>query len=137
MKMILFIMSAWLSSAHQPRAAHDKVDLIEVNHYHDETGRHVFDQLIFYDWNEAQHRFNVRAWRLIKDPKHLPRQDHRSNTWRVIWHDAGTLRVVESRSQRETWTQYDPELVNREYLPQERRKELSRAPGAQVRYVTH
>jgi hypothetical protein len=25
---------------------------------------------------------------------------------------------------RETWTQYDPELVEREYLPKERRREL-------------
>jgi hypothetical protein len=25
---------------------------------------------------------------------------------------------------RETWTQYDPELIEREYLPRERRREL-------------
>jgi len=41
-----------------------------------------------------------------------------------MWHDGEQLRNVHSRSIRETWTQYDPELVEREYLPKERRKEL-------------
>jgi hypothetical protein len=31
---------------------------------------------------------------------------------------------------RESWTQYDPELVEREFLPQERRRELHRRVSA-------
>ena len=37
---------------------------------------------------------------------------------------------------RETWTQYDPELVEREFLPKERRKELRKElRGAKVESV--
>ena len=46
----------------------------------------------------------------------------------ALWQDCGQggeiLRRVHSQSIRETWTQHDPELVEREYLPKERRKEL-------------
>ena len=52
-----------------------------------------------------------------------------------MWHDGEQIRQIRSKSIRETWTQYDPELVEREYLPKERRKELrtvkvSRPPAA-------
>lgn len=42
----------------------------------------------------------------------------------ATWHDGELLRVIEAASFRETWTQYDPELVERDYLPKERRREL-------------
>jgi len=41
-----------------------------------------------------------------------------------MWQDGEQIRYIHSKSIRETWTQYDPELVEREYLPKERRKEL-------------
>lgn len=110
----------------------DAVDLVEVNHYHDARGQHVFDQLIFYDWSSQKRRFQVRAWRLIKSESQFPRRDHRSGTWLVRWHDDGTMREVTASSQRETWTQYDPELVERANLPQEQRLDLStRANGGE------
>lgn len=111
----------------------DRVDLVEVNHYHDERGRKVFDQLIFYDWSEQRKRFQVRAWRLIKNDRQLPRRDYDSDLYRVVWHDEGVLREVIAKSQRETWTQYDPELVEREYLPQDQRIDLSTLPLAMLR----
>jgi hypothetical protein len=53
----------------------DSVDLTEVNHFYDEHGRLVFDQIIFYDWSASDSRYNVRAWRLIKHPSQLPQRD--------------------------------------------------------------
>ncbi len=103
----------------------DHVDLIEVNHYHDAHGRHVFDQLIFYDWSRQKRRFDVRAWRLIKADNQLPRRAHRSGHWIVRWHDDGVLREVTATNRRETWTQHDPELIERESLAQEQRLELT------------
>ena len=103
----------------------DSVDLVEVNHYHDARGEPVFDQLIFYDWSRQKRRFQVRAWRLIKSENQLPRRDHRDGHWLVRWHDEGLLREVTAESRRETWTRYDPELVERDFLPQEQRLELS------------
>jgi hypothetical protein len=104
--------------------ARESVDLIELNHFYDEHGRLVFDQVIFYDWSVADSRYNVRAWRLVKNPAQLPQRDWKDGGYSAMWQDGEQIRHVRSKSIRETWTQYDPELVEREYLPKERRKEL-------------
>lgn len=103
-----------------------RVDLIELNHFVDDQGREVFQQLIFYDWSPSQQRFLVRAWRLVKRPSQLPRR--RWNPYRVecSWHDNGRLRQVVSSSMRETWSQQDPERVNRKLLPEDERVPLFR-----------
>lgn len=106
----------------------DHVDLVEVNHFYDEQGKRVFDQVIFYEWCGAEGRYNVRAWRLLKTHEQVPLKDWKRGDYVAVWHDGETLREVRSRSIRETWTQYDPELVEREFLPKEQRKELSRTP---------
>lgn len=106
--------------------AYDQVDLIEVNHFYDEHGRLVFDQIIFYDWSAEQNRYHVRAWRLLKNVSQVPRRNWRRNDWETIWHDGNILRRVRSKGARETWTQYDPELVEREFLPKEKRRELTK-----------
>jgi hypothetical protein len=113
----------------------ESVDLIELNHFYDEHGRLVFDQVIFYDWSASEARYNVRAWRLVKNPAQLPQRDWAAGGYTAMWHDGEQIRHLRSKSIRETWTQYDPELVEREYLPKERRKELrtvklSRPPAA-------
>jgi len=105
--------------------ARNGVDLVEINHFHDEQGRLVFDQVIFYDWSASQSRYLVRAWRLLKSPAQVPHQDFQRGGFVAIWHDGDVLRKVQARQLRETWTQYDPELVSREFLPKEQRKELA------------
>ena len=104
--------------------ARESVDLIELNHFYDEHGRLVFDQVIFYDWSLAESRYNVRAWRLVKNPSQLPQRDWSGGGYSAMWQDGEQIRHIRSKSIRETWTQYDPELVEREYLPKEKRKEL-------------
>lgn len=106
----------------------EAVDLIELNHFYDEQGRLVFDQVIFYDWSEG--RYNVQAWRLVKNHNQLPQRDWASAVtgvpagYSAMWQDGEQIRHIYSKSIRETWTQYDPELLEREVLPKERRKEL-------------
>jgi hypothetical protein len=104
----------------------DHVDLVEVNHFYDEHGKRVFDQVIFYDWCADAGRYNVRAWRLLKTQDQVPLKNWQRGDYAAVWHDGDILREVRSRSIRETWTQYDPELVEREFLPKEQRRELSR-----------
>jgi len=104
--------------------ARESVDLIELNHFYDEHGRLVFDQVIFYDWSPSDARYNVRAWRLVKNPAQLPQRDWNGGGYSAMWQDGEQIRNIRSKSIRETWTQYDPELVEREYLPKEKRKEL-------------
>ena len=116
--------------------ARERVDLMEVNHFYDEQGRLVFDQVIFYDWSSEHSRYMVRAWRLVKNPAQLPSRDWRDGGYQAVWQDGEILRRVQSPSMRETWTQYDPELVEREYLPKERRKELRKElRGAKIESV--
>lgn len=104
--------------------ASEQVDLVEVNHFYDDQGRHVFDQVIFYDWADGHGRHMVRAWRLVKNPSQLPQRNWKDGTYAALWYDNDVLRKVQAKSMRESWTQYDPELVEREYLPKEKRKDL-------------
>jgi hypothetical protein len=113
-----------LGIAPREDVARESVDLIELNHFYDEHGRLVFDQVIFYDWSAAEGRYHVRAWRLVKNSSQLPQRDWATGGYTAMWQDGEQLRHIQSKSIRETWTQYDPELVEREYLPKERRKEL-------------
>jgi hypothetical protein len=113
-----------LSILPAPGVAREAVELIELNHFYDEQGRLVFDQVIFYDWSRDDARYMVRAWRLVKQPAQLPRREHASGGYVATWSDGKLLRVIRAPSFRETWTQYDPELVEREYLPKDRRREL-------------
>ena len=111
------------------REAIDQVDLAEINHFYDEQGRLVFDQIIFYDWCPAQSRYNVRDWRLLKNPAQVPLRNWREGNFVAAWHDfkdRDLLRKVKAKMVRQTWTQYDPELLEREFLAQEKRLELTK-----------
>lgn len=101
-----------------------RVDLIELNHFVDDEGREVFRQVIFYDWSREHHRFHVRAWRLIKNDSQLPVRSWKPQQFQCTWHDDGLLRQVWSPKMRETWSQRDPERVNRAMLPEDQRKPL-------------
>jgi hypothetical protein len=99
-----------------------KAELVEVNHYHDSLGTPVFSQLIFYEWSSQRKRFDIREWRLIKNQSMYPVP--KGGRWFLRWHDDGIMREVKIGSLRETWTKHDPELVERDYLPQDQRLPL-------------
>ena len=61
--------------------ASEQVDLVEVNHFYDDQGRHVFDQVIFYDWAEGHSRHMVRDWRLVKNPAQLPQRNWKDGSY--------------------------------------------------------
>ena len=108
----------------------DTVDLIEVNHYYDSQGRLVFDQVIFYEWSQPDARFHVTAWRLLKSSWQVPRKRWNDGCYTTTWRDGDVMRCVVGRNMRETWTQFDPELVERDYLPREYRRGLSSSPDS-------
>ena len=103
----------------------DRVDLIEVNHLYDQHGRHVIDQLIFYDWDSATRRFQVRAWRLLKSEEQRPRKSWPKGDYVTTWRDQNIVRRVHAVQTRETWTTHDPEVREREIYPMEQRLDLS------------
>ncbi len=100
------------------------VDLVELNHFLDDNGREVFRQVVFFDWCGEQRQFHVRAWRLVKQPSQLPRRVWEPSGYLVRWQDKSVTREVWSKSMRETWTQEDPERVNRRILPENERRPL-------------
>ncbi len=102
----------------------EEVDLIELNHFLDDQGREVFQQLIFYDWSRHDREFHVRAWRLIKKPQQEPRRHWKPAGYLCSWRDNAVTREVWSPALRETWTQKDPERVNRKMLPENLRMPL-------------
>lgn len=97
-------------------------DVVEVNHFHDDDGRKVFDQIIWWEWLGGAKV--VRDWRLLKTPRQMPQQ--RNGWYESTWWDGETLRRVRAKAYCETWTFHDPELKNRDHWPQEKRTKLSR-----------
>lgn len=98
----------------------EKCEICEFNHFCDDHGKLIFDQVIFYDENSS-----VIAWRLMKD--------NGPSTEEYIWRDGLHIRHVKYKILKETWTQDDPELTERDKLPKERRRELSNGLGKKQR----
>jgi hypothetical protein len=112
--------------------AEETVDLIEINHFHDDQGRPVFDQILFYDWSPAQGRYQLRDWRLLKSQNQIPLASARDREFVAVWTDPktrDTLRATKAKIVRETWTHFDPELVEREYLAENLRRKLKDVPA--------
>lgn len=127
--MLPLLLLAALPAADAPPApplTWDRVDLIEVNHFHDEHGKLVFDQLILWEWRPAESRYQVRGWHLLKSPHEWPRPAAGVG-WRATWWEGEILRQVEAPHCRETWGQVDLELREREELPEKARRPLTPA----------
>ena len=107
----------------------ERVDLVEVNHYFDENGNPVFDQVIYYEWSGQKSRFHVRTWRPLETIAQLPTYESTTGEHVATWqdrHDGNRLRQVRANAVQETWTQYDPEMQNRRFVPRKARRDLSR-----------
>ena len=113
------------STGGSPAVARQHVDLIELHHSYDDVGRHVFDQLVFYQWSEARKSYRVIAWRMVKRDEQLPVRIWRPRGYRCIWQDDGIMREVWAPLYRETWSQHDPERANRKVFPEASRPELA------------
>lgn len=102
MKTILIFIASILP--HDAHVVRETVDCVERNNYHDGDGRLVFTQYVFWDWTGERHE--VAAWRLAKDGFlfHPPV---------VTWTEENRTRQVRGAYWRETWTQYDVEMVER------------------------
>lgn len=104
----------------------DRFDTLEVNHYYDSCGRLVFDQLIVWRFCRVREIEVCEAWRLIKTPGMRPEFQWHREEWSSLFTDGDLVREVCAPRFRETWTQVDNELENRELYPKEKRRELSK-----------
>lgn len=95
------------------------VDVIEINHPIDiATGKENFSQFLFRNYDGRD--FPITDWRLCKGQQLTKHGDY----WRLTWMDGGRMNSVRAESVIETWSDYDPELAEREKLPKEKRKLL-------------
>lgn len=122
-----------VSAVPMPAKTVDSFSLVEVNHLYDTRGRLIFDQVVYYHWSQADQRFQVGAWRIVKSQWHLPRKRTSDGRYIATWIDNGVLRRVVADNMRETWTKDDPEVVEREFLSPEFRRGLTDAAPLKVR----
>lgn len=134
-----FMLVALLAIPSDPgphgRDVTEKVDLIELNHFYDDLGRHAYDQVIFYDWSPDYRRFHVIAWCLVEnDVSRMPTRNPGNGEYSVRWYDrdAKVRREVRSPLYRETWSQVDPERDNKKLLDEKYRSSLRRLPQREV-----
>ncbi len=109
----------------------ESVDLIELNHFYDDLGRHTYDQVIFYEWSVEYSRYHVIAWCLVEDDQsRLPVLLPGGRQVQVRWYDRDVKRYRDVRSPlfRETWTQTDPERENKKLLEEKYRSSLLKIP---------
>lgn len=114
-----------LSIIPHDQVVRDSYDSVELNHYFDEEGRAIFDQIIFYKWRDIYAGDDIVDWRLVKQWGHIPQRDRQQGGYIMIF-DEDPTRVVRAKSFEETWTQHDPELTGRDTLPKEFRENLTR-----------
>ncbi len=123
------ILALALSNSTGSKTCTEQVDLIELNHFHDCLGRHVYDQVIFYEWSEEHLQYHVRAWCLVEDRElenRRPVKSYSDDRYHVRWHDRdqNLNRCITSLHFRESWTQIDPERANKKLLDERQRTAL-------------
>jgi len=129
---IVLLCGASVPKGH--RIIEEQVDMIELNHFFDPQGRHVYDQVIFYHVAPETGKFRVRAWCLIEDRESLsrrPLRDPHTSTARVEWYDENQkiVRRLTSKLFRESWTQVDPERSDKVQLEEKLRLSLADCPS--------
>ena len=110
--------------------AQEHVDMIEINHFYDCRGCHVYDQVIFWRRNPGTLRFEVGFWTLCDEQDKYPTRLS-DGLIHCRWQDGQQFRDVRSRLLRESWTQTDPERENRRQLDEADRCGLICRPQSQ------
>lgn len=99
--------------------AEHHVDLIERNAVHcAETGRFNFEQWVFWVWDADEGKHRCIGFKLVKTERLRRRRDE----W-ILPTEEG---LIVAPHRNATATLYDPELVDREMWPKERRREVFR-----------
>ena len=129
---LCFVLCATISHKGN-HLAEEVVDLIELNHFYDQQGRLVYDQVIFYERAPESGRFQVRAWCLVEDRECLnrrPIKNQQTQLYQVDWFDSDQrlLRKITSRLYHESWTQVDPERTNKKIHDERLRISLIQSP---------
>lgn len=107
---MLALMLLVLSAVGTPTA---RCDMIEVNHVYGEDGAYRFTQVIAWEWLPDYCVHRVQDWKFIK------RWQMRDGAF-IGWGDSECYRAHPDLF-RETWTQFDAEMRDREMFPVDKR----------------
>lgn len=129
--MTLALLTAALTLATMPQldgALVDYVDVLEVNRIYDDRGREVLVQLLGWEKSSAPSGFSIVFWRLMRDEDRgmYPSFSYATQTYTSEFYDGETLRRVKAKKRWERWLQYDVEIRERDVLPKDQRRELTK-----------
>lgn len=124
--MLFLLVAATVSLVPFAPVVTDHADVVEINYCYDGEANLVLSQVIFWRWNPKQNAYRVFAWRLLKTASQVPWRSSERDGYVTVWIDGETMRRVTTSAVRYTWSQYDPELHDRRFLPPRHRRGLSR-----------
>ncbi len=83
--------------------------VVEYNHYYDDQGKIILEQIIWWE-EDPYYGMVVRDWAMKKDTE---------STFRVPYfvYSKKHMCFIKSKYALESWTQHDPEVLNRVLLP--------------------
>lgn len=113
--MLLAILLLVITST--PTSYH-RIEILELNHLYDHKAKHVLDQYIFWGYYPAKDAIHVLDYRLVKSKKIVP------NGNVLILTDKIRVHKIYFKIFKETWTQTDPEVFDRQFVSIWKRKEL-------------
>ncbi len=132
MKVLFLILTVFAINDPPQYTVEERVDLIEVNHYHDKSGEFILNQVIFYEWSPTDLRFQIQDYKLMKQKTQFPARQI-GDEYFSVWHDGNILRCVSSGCFSETWTQHDPNHKELSILKNENRCGLAEGPSLKRR----
>lgn len=105
----------------------EPTDMIELNHIYSTNGQQFFSQIIFWKWYEDEGRYHARDFKLLEsgDIDIRRTKDGKVVEFRWFNRDQKVHRVVRSEHFRESWTQHDPERLDKEQLRESMRVRLA------------
>ncbi len=100
-------------------------DLIEVNSHISENGRHMYDQIIFWEWSPELKRMIVCSWCLVGDDKSYPvKIGNRYKYTRRLSRNRSI--IIYTDMSISTSSKLDPERDNKNIFPEKYRRDLFR-----------
>lgn len=110
--IIATILLSESAAAHGVDKPRQRYEFAELNHVEDGTAK--FTQLIFWEWNGEYRRLDVARWMIVDDAMYATLVPIGRDHYRVVI-PRNPSRSYEFRAKifHESWTDYDPERVNR------------------------
>lgn len=113
------LLTAAAASGYHVTAPTTKVhDIAEVNHVYELSGQYRFTQILAWDWNRITDQYNCAGWKIA------PRDEIRVTPHARHTTVSGDGTTIHGRRYRETWYQWEAEVLDRDRWPESRRRGL-------------